>query len=245
MDIPRVLYKYRSLRRKKDRDYTRQLIIDRQLYFACVDDFNDPFDCQADLVVRRGTQAEWKNIGFPRRPRRELREKYKAGSGSRLVRRMARKLGIFCSTPDPRSIPMWSYYTNGHKGICLGFRTTRASGSPLWNSQQVEYSDEYPTYDPLLDVDERRGAEGVSNILRKSTAWQHESEWRAFDTDGPGVYEYRPNVLKEIVLGCRITARHRDEILGWVEESGQKVKVLQARQHDSRFRLEFDAIREP
>ena len=52
-------------------------------------------------------------------------------------------------------------------------------------------------------------------------------------------------MLKEIVLGCKIEAKHRDEILGWVEESGQKVKVLQARQHDSRFRLEFDVIREP
>ena len=37
----------------------------------------------------------------------------------------------------------------------------------------------------------------------------------------------------------------RSEILGWVEESGQKVKVLQARQHDRQFRLEFDVIREP
>ena len=245
MDTPRVLYKYRSLRRKKDRDHTRQLIVDRQLYFACVDDFNDPFDCQAELLMRRGTTAGWKKLGFPRRPPANLREKYKVALGPGMIRRMARKLGIFCSTPHHRSIPMWSYYTNGHKGICFGFRTTKASGSPLWDSQQVDYSDEYPAYDPLLDADERRGEQAESSILRKSTAWRHEGEWRAFNTDGPGVYEYRPNVLKEIVLGCRITAKHRDEILGWVEESGQKVKVLQARQHDRQFRLELDVIREP
>ena len=84
----------------------------------------------------------------------------------------------------------------------------------------------------------------MSIILRKSTSWQHESEWRAFSS-GPGGVEYEPNVLREIVLGCKIEATHRDEILGWVEESGQSVKVLQARQHDNRFRLEFDVIREP
>lgn len=244
LEVPRVLYKYRSLSRKRDRDHTRQLIVEHQIHFACVDDFNDPFDCQAELIVRRGKPEDWRRLGFPRRPPREIRDKWKAEIGPGLITKMARKLGIFCSTSDPRSIPMWSYYTNGHKGLCFGFRTTRASGSPLWDSRQVEYSDEYPAYDPLLDVDERHGRQAESLLLRKSTAWQHEREWRAFNTGGPGVVEYGAHVLTEIILGCRIVAKHRDEILRWVEMSGQTVKVLQARRHDRQYRLELDVIHE-
>ena len=153
-----------------------------------------------------------------------------------------RKLGIFCSTPERLSILMWSYYTEGHTGVCIGFGTTEQSGSPLYDSKQVWYSEEYPRYNPL----EGSATEGDdAALLRKACAWSHESEWRVFNADGPGVVEYGPNVLREIVLGCKIEATHRDEILGWVEESGQKVKVLQARRHDRRFRLELDVIREP
>ena len=244
MDAPRMLYKYRSLTRQEDRDHTRELIVDRKLYFACVDDFNDPFDCQAYLVVRRGTPAAWKKLGFAGRVPRDVRERYMANSGPRTVRRVARNLGIFCSTPNPLSIPMWSYYTHGHTGICVGFRTTEASDSPIWDSQQVEYSDEYPAYDPLLDDGEAAGKQTKATLLRKSTAWQHESEWRAFNTDGPGVVEYGPYALAEVVLGCRIPAERRDEILGWVAECGRPVKVLQARQHDREYRLELEVVQD-
>ena len=87
LHTPRVLYKYRSLTRKKDRDHTRQLIVDRKLYCASVDEFNDPFDCQAELVVRRGTPVEWKALGFPGRPPREFRQKHMAERGSEVILR--------------------------------------------------------------------------------------------------------------------------------------------------------------
>ena len=235
MTTPRVLYKYRSLA-GKNRDYTKRLIVDRELYFASVDEFNDPFDCRASIVVPRATPEQWKEFGLPRRPPRELREKMMAEKGQQVLLESVRKLGIFCSTSDAFSILMWSYYTLGHTGVCLGFRTSTGSGSPLWDSRPVEYSDVYPSYNPL-----RREAGGEESVLiKKAKPWEHESEWRAFNSDGHGVVRYEQNVLKEVVLGCRIRPKDRDDILKWIGASGQAITVLQARQHSDAFRLEIE-----
>lgn len=147
---PRVLFKYCSLSGDRRR-YVYETIAESKIYFSSRTDFNDPLDCRINLSAD-GEPEEWKayleralEIHEPGLSRTE-----RAGRISRFVdertyerpefrarfkddgQKEIDRIGLLCLSSRDRDILMWSYYADGHKGVCLGFRYARSKlGLPL------------------------------------------------------------------------------------------------------------------
>jgi hypothetical protein len=107
----KLLYKYRSIQ-GESRYYTSRLITHGLAYYASPKQFNDPLDCRF-VVDLRGEQRPLSlvqsHFGEPWRQEQErFREIVDA------------KLSIFSLSEIRDSTLMWSHYSDGHRGVCVG-----------------------------------------------------------------------------------------------------------------------------
>ena len=129
---------------------------------------------------------------------------------------------------------MWSHYSNGHRGVCLGFSV--ADTSIFSDARPIEYSDEYPLIKYFAMAPEQR----VSKmLLTKSRHWRYEQEWRVFRTDGPGLAICPAGTLVRVVLGCGIRPSDRDEIVALAVGLPHVPEIYQAMRSPSKFALEL------
>lgn len=132
-------------------------------------------------------------------------------------RRNLGKVSSFSETWS--SIPMWSYYADSHKGVCMkydftlldmndiNYRNIRDSLHKVWYSEQ-RFSD----------------VEGVFTPFVKSLQWAHEQEWRLF---GESIEEYiHIPCLTEIYLGINFDYSNVDPIIDAIKENGRNIKLF-------------------
>src|SRR5688500_3594374 len=60
MNLPARLFKYMSLAGERG-DRVRSAILERALYFASPDSFNDTFECRFELSAH-GTREQWREV---------------------------------------------------------------------------------------------------------------------------------------------------------------------------------------
>lgn len=121
-----------------------------------------------------------------------------------------------------KSIPMWAYYANDYKGVCLEYDFTKvANEEMLSNMFKVSYSSKMPKnkngyyYSPTI----------------KSIEWSHEQEWRLVFQDssekikkkGDGYFVHMP-YLKKVIIGKNIKVLNAMKIIKVVEELNEKNK---------------------
>jgi hypothetical protein len=142
---------------------------------------------------------------------------------------------VFCMSATALSIPMWSYYADGHKGICIGFRP---SEDPfLCEAQPVGYREDYPdVHDHEVDDDEYFRL----TVLTKSQDWSHEKEWRVVRwKDRLSMTELKPACFQTVIFGCEVTPERRSEVMEWARAGGLGVSFQIARPAERRFALEL------
>lgn len=176
---PPFLYRYRPLTEdplEPGRDVVQdeiELIRNGFIWLSHPKNLNDPFDC------RPICSSEQK----PRLDR--LLDKFLVGSLSAIP------------PDDLEASPMWSYYADNHRGICIEFPFDRKRSDLRTPIERVRYSnarfdvrgldpekmritspvrigvpvpsDEFS--DPANNID-------ILELTRKSEAWRHEAEWR-------------------------------------------------------------------
>lgn len=251
--IPDILYKYRSLS-GQGRDYVRQTIVENKVYFSSPSKFNDPFDCRVHMTFG-GSDQDWKDylVELFEKNRPGLNYQQRQAEAHRIVKIEQRhrnpqvlrnmigdlqqdvyNIGVFSLSARCDDILMWSYYAENHTGLCLGFLHRVG---PLGSAVPVEYSSTFPQVDCLKD-DRRRQME--ANLLTKAAQWQHEDEWRVISyTESPGLREYPPELLAEVILGARISSKDRDDVLSWVDLHSPRPRVCEARLRDGTYGLEI------
>ncbi len=251
--IPDILYKYRSLS-GQSRDYVRQTIVENKVYFSSPSKFNDPFDCRVHMAFG-GSDRDWKDYftKLLKKNRPELNRQQRQAEVHRIVsaerhhrnpqvlrdwigyvQQEVYNVGVFSLSARCDDILMWSYYADNHTGLCLGFLHRVGTFGPAF---PVEYSSTFPQVDYLKD-DRRRQVE--ANLLTKAAQWQHEDEWRVVSyTEGPGLREYPPELLAEVILGARISSKDRDDVLAWVDSHSPRPRVREARLRDDAYGLEI------
>ncbi len=251
--IPDVLYKYRALS-GQSREYVRQTIVENKVYFSSPSKFNDPFDCRVHMSFS-GTDKAWKSyfMGLLKKYRPDLNRQQRQAEVHRIVGTERRHrnpqalrnmigavqkdvydIGVFSLSARNDDILMWSYYADHHTGLCLGFLHRVGTLGPAF---PVEYSATFPQVDYLKD-DRRRQVD--ANLLTKAASWQHEAEWRVVAyTEGPGLREYPPELLTEVILGARISPKDRDDVLSWVDAHSPKPRVREVGLKDGAYGLEI------
>lgn len=117
------------------------------------------------------------------------------------------------------SIPMWSYYANSHKGLCLKYDFSLLDKNDITHKnihsslQKVWYSEQR-----FIDSDNQ------FTPFMKALQWAHEQEWRLF-RESDEKYLSLP-CLTEIYLGIDVNSSDMDYIINAVRKNGRDIKMF-------------------
>ena len=242
-------YKYRPFppEGSQERGRLRSLIKDQQMWFSDPARFNDPFDCnpvQAWNPDRQRYRASFERetldqlqAQLPNTPAdtlTEFAEQFAAQAESDWPKPvLTTNTGIFCMSKRWDSLTQWAYYADGGRGLCLEFEVTREPGNPP--VYEVRYDDERPVVEVGCETEDQRKEVSRETFFAwtcKAMDWQHEREVRAFRKD-PGLYQYPPEMLKNIIVGAFIS----EVDLDWLTAISP-VPIEQVRLSDSNYQLE-------
>jgi len=247
MSPPLYLYKYRSLRYGLGRHATRIALLEHAIYFPIYAMFNDPFDCNLDVspIADKSTcTARLREINptmseaeLAELVEREMSPERVAAIDASVRAGRARTLegvGILSLSARPDDLVMWSYYADGHRGVCLQFRLT---GAKLFGCDltQVSYRPEAPPFTVYDRIDEHWARRSLST---KALAWQHEQEWRIIWRI-PGMNNFPPQDLTGVILGAQISSEDRAQVLDWIRASCSAPLCYQARRKVASFGIEI------
>lgn len=250
--IPQQLYKYRSLR-GSPRIHLEQLFKEGKVYFPSPGTFNDPFDCRAHMRFE-GTNQEYKRylLEVVRKHKPDLNSKQvKALVAEALqvrhvhknpeihsamladIQRDLNAVGMYCLCERPDDIRMWSYYADGHTGLCLQFEHVVSFGV----AHDVTYAQVFPQVSFLRDS-ARRQME--ANLLTKAAQWVDEREWRIIDYErGPGLRKLSPQVVSGVIFGCRMPKEDRELVANWITAGPFNPDLYEAMIKEGEYALEI------
>lgn len=247
MTLPLNLYKYRSLQGDLARKHTKATLLNQQLYFALHTEFNDLFDCNihisptADPVTctsrLRELNPEMSDAEIDALVQRELSSERVAEIDGRVrdaVSQELARMGILSLSAKADDLLMWSYYADGHRGVCLQFalRDGKLFGCDV---TEVHYEKQYPS----LSVYDELTLDWVRRYLStKARAWEHEEEWRIL-WQKPGVNQFPAEDLSGLIFGARVPPRDRAEILGWIAASRATPALYQAQPKVASFGVDI------
>ena len=200
------IFKYRAVN-----EDTEKIFNNHTLWFAHPNEFNDPFDCWAniqyidkeglDSLVRRNASAK------------QLLDIYKRGMDvftpemlKKDVDTVMNSLGICCFSKNEKSILMWSNYSDYHKGICLQFDIFDDPDF-FTTALPVNYVEKMPTYDHF---NERNKI--LEKIIQPKSQkeWGYEEEVRIVKTDrdislngNSQAFKFNPTSLRKVIFGCK------------------------------------------
>jgi hypothetical protein len=210
---PNKLYKYVSL------DTLKLILPGQTLKFSKPTDFNDPFDCDVDLldfdfnsyINPRVVQEieiikeQFKNDRkFVSRTNDNLfwQEVYKGGQVEKI-----NSCRVTCFSLRNDIVLMWSHYADKHNGVCLEFDNT-------FDKPFVKLSDEdisegevgYEAHQRINYVSEDRWYAIYKLFLNKSESWKHEIEYRMILINNkPELQEFNPQFLSAIYFGVKVS----------------------------------------
>lgn len=234
---PEYLYKYRSLA-ESQRDFTRDIIVNRRLWCGPASDLNDPYDCcpvpylSSDRDARRAQLLEvlaganpdlsWTDVettanAFLAEPD-EVLDKLMAQA----VDQIRGKIGVISLSASPDIPEMWDRYGDACRGICLRFRDPPDAKPMFSQARRVSYVADRPRVEAVLEP----GPTFIDAfLLTKTNDWACEQEWRLVDPKWTGLARIQPASLDAIVLGAAISPQDRAHVLEWVGASGLAIEM--------------------
>lgn len=227
-----ILYKYCpwNTNNEEKRNYTKENLINSQLYFSKASLFNDPFEL-SPVFDTSGTNTEKmvstiqmfkiryhnkSNTRLKKFAHHYLRENnlFKNNNDNNLITyfndSMVNKIGIACFTTCYDNILMWSHYADKHNGICLKFdypdsnpivEVPSEHKYPKVFLYKVCYELNRPAFSIFKDWN-NGGHKMLNFFITKAKMWEYEKEYRAFIIDLTGLFSYNPNYLKAVYIGC-------------------------------------------
>lgn len=231
--------------------------------FASPLEFNDPFDCVPHYDTESIQQVPnlrpdlFKAAGDRRglSPAKRLQEKGKfvarlrnrVSDGSFGIE-LLKPFGIVSLSKNGLSIPMWSHYSDFHRGLLLEFRTPimgQREDVALARDRLMPFPVTYQEDRPHINI----GEESKDNLLRKviltkSEDWKYEEEERVVDHErGPGIYQYRRDeILCSVIAGMKISLENYKSLVRIVNNLAETVipslSLYRAEPVDGEFRLQ-------
>jgi hypothetical protein len=242
------LYRYLSLRTPRDRVRARTTLASHRLWFASPAQYNDPAEflfrvrLPASVEAWRAMLARRPELGL--RPVSELSDEAVKAVAARFALRgpailnsvrdtILAESAICCFAGSYRHPLLWAHYADGHRGICLEFRSNGPT-SVVGLSNRVRYSHRTP----VIDLDTRDlGAAGRLVALTKGSHWSYERESRIVDSDhGAGYRRFGANEITRVFLGVRVGAHTEELVRNWLVRQ-PRVEVARIRWCAGRYAL--------
>ncbi len=249
-----------------DNAFAIRIFTNNELFFSPFKSFNDPFDCRAYFQINERSDSselietissDLIDKMFERHPigkilkeetkkiilakftgavniRKEIEHYLKSEPDTYqkfINEKLNEEYGVCSLSNRNNSILMYSHYADCHRGFCLRFRTDHEF---FKYSFPVEYKNKYP----IIDIN---SIEPLKIFYRKSKEWDYEEEYRLISFDGPGRFNYPPELLNGIVFGCNMQQSDKQLILKWIIDKPQ-IELFEARPKLKEYALDIVPI---
>jgi len=202
--------------------YIRRTIRNTTLGFSNLSDFNDAYESEFGIAHFFHSIEDEKKLLDPVDNALTKIQK-KADEYLTSVR-------VTCFSRNPTNNLMWAHYSDNHRGVCYAFDF--ASQKPPFLKEETNWGGViYSSYIPEIKIYQDQTTEGMfptllnDVILTKSHDWSYEEEIRFYDISSSGSIQYKPESLKAIILGRRVSDADRKNIKKWVNEFNIKHKL--------------------
>jgi hypothetical protein len=138
-----------------------------------------------------------RNLAWKARPSaaRELLTKF----WNTKKREIVDSYGVLSLTESSDNPPMWAYYGDNNRGVCIGYL---ADVQPVKAWKKYQYHKIHYTEDRALDMLEVGFESTFEKLLTtKSESWSYEWEWRLLTLKGRGPQKANPRAIAKIILG--------------------------------------------
>lgn len=197
-----------------------ELIISSQLLkFSNPGDFNDPFDCDINLLkfdFKKSNKEVQKDIN---QLKENISKEYGRDMSAELDKLFEEKLediykksqidkinrsSICCFSKVFDNTTMWSHYSDNHNGICLVFDIENKDpfvdyGFHKFTNGPVNYDDF-----EVMNYLENKKAGMINLFLSKSKDWKYEEEYRFVIFEESGLFKFNSSFLKGVIFGQRV-----------------------------------------
>ncbi len=256
-ELPKYLYQYISLSGDKKRKRAKDFIHSSKFYFSNPKNFNDPYDCKIPPVLNASKETKrkfWKNHikkQFPSLDAKAVKLKishflkYEKNpeNHTEIIENFFRSLynmGILCLTQNPDDMLMWSYYADGHRGICYRFKLELDNIKLMSKSTmlflKVDYQNDFPKPNLYLDTDD----DWVRDIFGiKANCWKNEREWRFINNSHTGLAPCPILKLDRIIFGIKTDEDIKDKIRTWVQNINESIELFLVTNKGRSFKLDI------
>lgn len=188
-----------------------------QLKFTPPDNFNDPYDCMAEIKFEDVPNAQ-----------HAILQKHFSDA-------IRANLSVTCFNNNPLNMLMWSHYAQSHKGFLVEFKIPHPTLEwvhDVFNIQSVTYQDEFPQIplpeNTFTNLSNPKNAEKIYDFVKnqylvKAQDWHYEKEFRvlAHDYDKNNFDSLLKTIpskyISSVILGAKL-----------IDEDVNKSKLLEA-----------------
>lgn len=258
-DVPDILYKYRDWNNSNH----KKLLENRELYFASIDQFNDPFDgtipfrydakeLTEDNIFekyRQITKREYPNWTeeqihkhcFDYQQRGHFHdEKFLEDFEADTSEQTNNNYGIVCLCKEKNNFLLWSHYANSHTGFCIGFNKLLLYEDTEAQFAHMNYQENLPTlnlFDNPFEVSRKL-------IGTKSKIWEYENEYRLTKiSSARKVVFLRKETIVEIILGYKMSQQEKFKLLKFIGKEYPHANVYDMKPSKTKFEMEIMQIR--
>lgn len=264
--------------------HTLEALENHELYFNNPSKFNDPFDSKLDLIWR-GNIEGWSRlfgkhgVKDPIEVKNLIKENFKKGilkkksseyiltPNNKKFKTINKNLQlededyprICCFSKTKKNILMWSHYTNGHKGICLCFKSEKiGNGNFLILDSNPEIlfpvnykekdNEELPKQVNMLSKYDPK--ELAVFLLTKHSLWAYEEEYRLIlwkdGFNDKFTKSFRKEDLEGIIFGIKTPLEDIKRIYGILKpnylDAGIKVNFYKAQEMQDKYAIKIKKI---
>jgi hypothetical protein len=202
-----------------------EIILKQSLKFSNPELFNDPFDCNENLlkvsITEKSIKEAFKQIpnNFSPEIKMELiKQLMDPKIISETLKKKKKNYKISCFSKICTEVLMWSHYADKHNGICVGFDFRHRYGEKFILCP-IRYLDEIKSLDGETDVNRII----MYWLTTKSRRWAYEEEIRAIaistETEDVEFINYEPKYIKEIIFGSNVSQQKIDSTILKIKES--------------------------
>lgn len=212
---PRFLYKYMPIN-----DNTKSSLIERYLWFAKFEDFNDPYEGK---VRKDHSYTPYDLEAFIKKRQLNL-TKYDiqqliSDADSYIDEGMEKTYNgarTCCFSLINDNMLMWSHYADKHKGLCLELDVLADTTNVFRLLMPIQYTNIRESCNYVRD--------DFSYIrcfaLTKSLDWSYEKEYRSLAIGlADQRFPFDIKMLKRVVFGCKTNEKDIEMVKSWLPKS--------------------------
>ena len=253
MNLDKKIYKYCSY------DVGELIVSGLILKFSNPSSFNDPFDCDINLLNFDFRECNQEIIDDLEKIKKDVSKTFGKDMSIEIDSITKTKLeeiyrnsqinkiqtsSICCFSRIFNNTAMWSHYADNHKGICLVFDPYIQNPFTEFNSDRfTEGTVEYENYTPINYLKSKRN--GIKQLfLTKSNDWKHEEEFRYIIFEDSGFFSFKKEFLKGIIFGLRVKDEDINRLMNICDKKGY-TNLLFGKFTKNKLQLDLKILNKP